>query len=242
MTLNWQIETYETVESTQDAIRERLQKNPAEGLVVQAIQQTRGRGRQGRLWFSPPGNLYLSILLKPAGDLTSLGQLSLVSSLSVCLALEQIYGKDRNFLLKWPNDILLKGVKCSGILLESETDRNGDVKALILGIGVNLLSAPADIGIALEPATNSKVPLGSVRDAVLQSVKENYTLWQKEGFTPFRKSWLERTVPAQTQISVGHGNAMKSGLFEDIDLKGNLVLQGPEGRSRTIASGEVFFM
>ncbi len=242
MSVNWRIETYETLESTQDTLREGLKQNPEEGFVIQAIQQTRGRGRQGRLWFSPPGNLYLSTLLKPEGDLSLVGQLSLVSCLSVCKALEEIYGLDRNFILKWPNDILLHGKKCSGILLQTETGRNGEVEAVILGIGINILSAPVEVGIALEDATGISVPLASIRDAVLQSLAQNYSVWRQEGFAPFRGQWLEKTVPAQTAMSVGHGKSLKSGMFQDIDPKGGLVLKTTDGKNLTVTSGEVLFM
>jgi BirA family biotin operon repressor/biotin-[acetyl-CoA-carboxylase] ligase len=165
-----------------------------------------------------------------------------VSCLSVCKALEKIYGQDRNFLLKWPNDILLHGRKCSGILLETETGRNAEVEAVILGIGINILSAPAEVGIALEDATGIGVPLASIRDTVLQILAHDYTLWRQEGFAPFRRQWLEKTVPAQTVMSVGHGNSLKSGMFQDIDPKGGLVLKTPDGRNLTVTSGEVLFM
>lgn len=242
MSVHWQIETYETLESTQETLRERLKQNPPEGLVVQAITQTRGRGRQGRLWFSPPGNLYLSVLLKPQGDLTALGQLSLVTSLSVCKALEEIYGKDHGFLLKWPNDILLQGKKCSGILLETEKDEPTGEKILIVGIGINIAAAPPEIGIALDPATGIMTPLADLRDSVLKNLGELYSIWQKQGFAALRGEWLSRSFAPQTSLKVGSGKTSKSGMFQEIDAQGSLILKDSRGQNLAISSGEVFFM
>ncbi|MCB1839738.1 MAG: biotin--[acetyl-CoA-carboxylase] ligase [Alphaproteobacteria bacterium] len=242
MSVHWLIETYETLTSTQDMIRDRLGENPPEGLVVQAIQQTRGRGRQGRSWFSPPGNLYLSVLLKPVNGLCGIGQLSLVSCLSLSNTLAEMYGLDQKLLLKWPNDILLEGRKCAGILLETETDEKGAFKGVILGMGVNVVSAPPEMGTALQASTDRKVALADLREALLERLEEDYQRWQKQGFTPFRSEWVSKTVGSGTPLSIGHGKTSRAGTFEDIDPEGSLILAEPGGNRITVSSGEVFFM
>lgn len=242
MSLNWSIETYERLSSTQDEMKARLapggaQSLPPEGLVIQAIEQSAGRGRQGRLWFSPPGNLYISLLLRPACSLAQAGALSLVISYSLARALESLCGPDAGFVLKWPNDVLLEGRKCAGILLETETGPNGALHYVIAGIGVNLVSAPPETGIALGAAHT--IALADLRDAVLDAVREDYNQWRVRGFAPFREKWLRRAFAPGTEISVGADKAKIAGTFKTVDHNGNLVMTDAQGRERTLASGEI---
>jgi len=171
-----------------------------------------------------------------------LGQLSLVSSLSVCKALEGIFGQDQGFLLKWPNDILLQQKKCSGILLEAEKDETGHGHNVILGIGVNIAAAPPEIGIALQPSTGIKTSLANVRDAILLSLGHHYAVWQEQGFAPLRNEWLLKTFKTNTKIRVGSGETAKSGLYQEIDAQGSLIMKDSAGQKVAISSGEVFFM
>lgn len=243
MSLNWSIETYERLSSTQDEMKARLASGahapPPEGLVIQAIEQTAGRGRQGRLWFSPPGNLYISLLLKPECALPQAGALSLVISYSLARALEKLCGPGAGFVLKWPNDILLDGMKCAGILLETETDEYGALQHVIAGVGVNIVSAPPETGIALNTGSVRNVALADLRDAVLEAVREDYLQWRVRGFAPFREKWLQRAFAPGTEISVGADKAKIAGTFKTVDHNGNLVMTDAQGRERSIASGEI---
>lgn len=243
MTLRWSIETYERLASTQDEMKSRLREQAAtdvpEGLVIQAIEQSAGRGRQGRLWLSPPGNLYMSVLLKPACPVAQAGSLSLLICYSVGRALEALCGPGQGFQLKWPNDVLLKGKKCAGILLESETDEKGALQHVIAGIGVNLASAPAEVGIALNAACFSGLSLTETRDGILENLHEDYDVWGKEGFSPFADSWLKRTIRPGTPITAGAHSARISGAFKTIDINGNLIVIDESGQDRTFASGEI---
>lgn len=244
MPLNWTIETYERLSSTQDEMKARLtpggnQTPPPEGLVIQAIEQSAGRGRQGRLWFSPPGNLYISLLLKPECSLPQAGALSLVISYSLARALEKLCGADASVVLKWPNDVLLEGRKCAGILLETGTDSQGALQYVIAGIGVNLVSAPAETGIALNASRLQNITLADLRDAVLENIREDYLQWRVRGFAPFREKWLQRGFAAGTDISVGADKSKIAGTFKTVDHNGNLVMTDAQGQERTIASGEI---
>ena len=242
MTLTWSIETYERLSSTQDELKDRLNQGDevTEGLVIQAIEQNAGRGRQGRLWYSPPGNLYMSLLLKPGCSLARSGSLSLVMALSIVRALERLAGEQIGITLKWPNDVFLNGKKCAGVLLETETDASGNLSHVIAGIGINVITAPADLGTALYDDRKFKsLTLSGIRDKILQEIARDYPVWLKKGFAPFKEEWLKRTCKTGTEITVGHFDRAIRGTFSSIDEKGNLIITDPEGQERKIASGEI---
>lgn len=244
---DWSLEIFETLPSTQDEIRERLKQKqgslpPPEGLLVQAIEQTAGRGRHGRLWYSPPGNLYLSFLLKPQISANQCGSLSLVLSLSVLSALENSRGLDKSkasLTLKWPNDILLNGKKCAGILLETEVDTSGRIENVIAGIGVNLSSAPPETGTSLSEVTNPPPSLSELRGEILAAIAGDYAIWRLQGFAPFHSRWQENSYPLDSILTVGIDKKRHTGRFKGIDPDGNLLLLSEEGKTLVFPSGEI---
>lgn len=123
-----------SISSTNDLLREMADNGAPEWTAVMAENQTAGRGRMGRKWHSPPGNLYLSVLLRPGMESGELSRMSLLMSLAVYHAISQ---KGVTLRLKWPNDILWKGRKLAGILLEGKT-MGAEVIHVIAGIGINL--------------------------------------------------------------------------------------------------------
>ncbi len=141
----------ETVDSTNNAAKQLAREGAAAGMVVWAMQQTAGRGRRGRSWVSPPGNLYASLLLRPSCPPEEAAQLGFVTALAVADALEEMAPGLPPIACKWPNDVLVGGRKIAGILLESEIGADQNLAFLIIGLGVNLVFAPAD---AEFPATS----------------------------------------------------------------------------------------
>ena len=136
---DYRLVTVDTVDST-NAEAKRLaaegeEKSP-DGTIIWAKEQTDGRGRRGRKWHSPPGNLYCSLILRPDVALAKAAELSFVAGLAVFDALGSVGEPGHQVHLKWPNDVLLNGGKVAGILLESIGD------FLAIGIGVNLAHAP----------------------------------------------------------------------------------------------------
>ena len=126
--------------STNDEAKARAAAGAPDGTVVWARQQRAGRGRRGRDWVSPPGNLYVSVILRPACEARHVAQLSFVAALAVLDLVDgPLPGRAR---CKWPNDILVDGAKVAGILLESALEPGGRVDWVVLGIGVNLASHP----------------------------------------------------------------------------------------------------
>ncbi|MEZ5813590.1 MAG: biotin--[acetyl-CoA-carboxylase] ligase [Alphaproteobacteria bacterium] len=218
MPFDWDIEVFETLSSTQDLCKERAVAGAGEGAGVQAICQSAGRGRRGRVWFSGQGNLTFSFVLRPGCDVSLIGQISVLMG----VALARTIGDGA--VLKWPNDVFVSGKKCAGVLIDSDLDGRR-VRWLVVGIGVNTANAP-DMGMAL----------GIERDGFLGRLLEQiavcYEGWRARGFEEFREEWLGRTYAKGTKLNAG--------LFETLDGFGNLVVRGGQNRLQTISAGDVY--
>jgi BirA family biotin operon repressor/biotin-[acetyl-CoA-carboxylase] ligase len=142
--VEWKIHTYAQLESTQDYVRSVAEDEEffAEGVVIQALAQTKGRGRHGNEWQSPMGNLYMSVLLRPECPAQAAGQLSFVVAVALSAAMGEVLADGHVKTLKWPNDILIDGKKVAGILLESNISKLGIVDYVVAGMGVNIMAAP----------------------------------------------------------------------------------------------------
>lgn len=222
----------------------------AHGTVLTASRQTAGRGRHGRGWVSPIGNLYLSVLLRPCCALSAASQLGFVASLSVADALAPLLPVDAAPECKWPNDVLAGGGKIAGILLESAgPDAAGNVEWVVVGIGANAAEAPdapAEGGaglraVSLASLAGSSPEPTALADAVLTRFAAHYGNWETEGFAPIRRGWLARTRPRGSVMEVRLPRQKLQGRFEEIDATGALVLSTTDGARRTIAAGDVYF-
>lgn len=238
MTPAWRIETFDRIQSTQETVKSRAAKGEAKGLVVQAFQQTGGKGRHGREWVSPAGNLYLSILLRPDCDARRIGEFSFIAALALYESvLEHV--QDRSLLtLKWPNDVLLKGKKCAGILLESGLKPGGEVDWLVIGIGLNILSAPP-IGSALADYAQDLPGIALIRDKLLNHINAYISLWQAKGFNEIKRLWVDRAHRPGAPLQIKLGETLKQGYFHDIDEGGNLLLRLENGGIETITAGDI---
>lgn len=232
--INWKVHTYATLPSTQDYVKELVEEGLPEGIVVQALMQTKGHGRHGRKWESPMGNLYMSVLLRPNCAVEEAGQISFVASLAVSDTIDKYIAKGHDKSLKWPNDVLIDGKKVSGIIMEKEAD------GYALGFGVNIMSAPED-AIALQDVWTGQVAVHPFRDTLLEEFGKLYALWQKNGFELIRKRWLEQAHGVNKSITVNLANKKIDGTFRTIDGHGTLMLEEESGKEIAITSGDVYF-
>jgi BirA family biotin operon repressor/biotin-[acetyl-CoA-carboxylase] ligase len=220
------------VGSTNDWLLARATELP-DGHWVIADRQTAGRGRRGRAWSDGAGNLMASVLVHADGPVQ---QLSFVAALALHTALARWVPADR-IRLKWPNDLLLDGVKVSGILLE----RSGN--ALVIGFGANLASAPLDTE---RPATSlagagiaAPAPV-AVLDVLIAAFAEYRGLWATQGFDPIRTRWLALAAGVGDRIAARLGSETLEGCFEGIEADGALTLRLDDGQLRPVHAGEVF--
>ena len=227
------------VGSTNDEARRLAQTGgAADFLVITATEQTSGRGRRGRRWVSPPGNLHCSILLT-VGRLAEAAQLGFVAAVALVDALAELVPKAQ-VRCKWPNDVLADGAKVAGMLLESAGEG-----WLVLGIGIDVVAAPPPDQVGYPAASLAGLGFGGDAGAVLAALCAALgpwvERWRDEGFSPIRLAWLERCRGLGQPIVVRLETETLTGLFAGLDGDGALLLdQGGDGQRRLMA-GDVFF-
>jgi len=167
----WSLIALDSVESTNDEAKRRAERGAADGTVVCARAQTAGRGRRGRRWSSPEGNLYVSIILRTDKPPAEAAQLSLATGLALAEALEGLLPEGVTVRCKWPNDVLVDGCKIAGILLESSGAARVDW--IVVGCGVNVVSHP---DLAAYPATDLSAAGcdGVTVERVLEALKDRF--------------------------------------------------------------------
>lgn len=234
----------DVVDSTNDEAKRLLAAGAEEGTLVWARAQRGGRGRDGRRWDSPAGNLYASLLLRPDGPPGEVAQLGFVAALAVGTGIGAFVPPLVALTLKWPNDILLDGRKVAGILLETEGVGAEGVDGLVVGFGVNVRIFPAEARV---PAT-SIAAVGGESDVeparVLEAIARQFLAWthrwRTEGFAPIRQAWLARAHGLGGPITVRLPRETIEGRFKGIDAHGLLELETGQG-PRLISAGDVFF-
>ncbi|GAA0572398.1 biotin--[acetyl-CoA-carboxylase] ligase [Rhizomicrobium electricum] len=239
--LGYRLLELEEVDSTNEEARRRAASGEPGPLWITAARQTKGKGRRGRVWTAPVGNLSATLLLRPSRRVVECAQLSFVAALA---AADMLALHVPDVALKWPNDVLVGGRKIAGILLESEAAADGTVAWLAIGIGVNLKAFPDDTELPATAVAALGRPAPSPQDALLDLADRFakwYEAWRAAGFAPVREAWLARAHGLGARIRVRLAREETTGVFRDIDDAGALVLALPGGVTRTIAAGEVFF-
>lgn len=235
---------YTSLPSTNnEAKRLASEEQGSDGTIVWSVEQTAGKGRKNRQWVSPPGNLYSSVILRPAVTLENAAQASFLPALAVASFLAASISK-HDIAFKWPNDVLLSGKKVCGILLDSGSWENLDQKWLVLGCGINLAHSPSETRF---PATSIQEHAGVMSD--VEEALESYAAhlyywvqrWTREGFQPIRQAWLEKATGLDTVINVDLGERRVKGIFKGLNSHGALELETENG-VRTIGAGDVYFM
>ena len=232
----WEWIDYKEAESTNDIAKEKSGKACGKKFVITAEKQTKGRGRLGRKWKSYKGNLFASLGIEI--EISQLGELIFVVGLSLLEAIRHLSPK-ADIKLKWPNDVLLKGKKISGILLEK-----GEGDYIIIGIGVNISKSPQDKDV-IYPATNLKDEgIKTTRidflKVYLDAFDKNLFIWHQDSFEEIKKSWLKNVKGLGKEIIISMDNDTKEGIFEGVDDNGLLLLRGSDGVKK-IYAGDVFY-
>jgi BirA family transcriptional regulator, biotin operon repressor / biotin---[acetyl-CoA-carboxylase] ligase len=229
------------VGSTNDEARGLALAGAGEGTVVLAAAQSAGRGRHGRAWDSPEGNLYASLLVRPMRPLAESAQLAFAAALAMAEAIEG-RGPVR-VALKWPNDLLVGGAKLGGFLLETDGEPGSHCAFLIIGSGVNLASHPDGLPY---PATSLRahgieVTPEDLLGAYLGRFRDWHGIWRNRGFAPVRAAWLARAHGLLGPIALHLRERRLEGRFVDLAESGALLLEEPGGGLRLVTAGDVLF-
>jgi BirA family transcriptional regulator, biotin operon repressor / biotin---[acetyl-CoA-carboxylase] ligase len=234
---------HESIGSTNDEAKRLAHFGAVDGTVIWALEQTAGRGRRGRVWISPRGNLYLSLILRPERPAGSAAQLGFVAALAVGAAVRALVPQAERLQYKWPNDVLLNRRKIAGVLLESEIVGPEKPSFVVVGVGVNLAASPRGTEF---PATSIKeeglgsVPPETMLEEFVDHFQSYFGTWRKEGFSPVRAIWLASAATAAgEEIRIRREAVTLAGRFLDIDGEGNLLLDCA-GECRRITAGELF--
>jgi BirA family biotin operon repressor/biotin-[acetyl-CoA-carboxylase] ligase len=225
--------------STNDDVASLAREGAPEGIWLRAVRQSGGRGRQGREWHSPPGNLYASTLVRLRPGDPPAPTLALVAAVALHEVACAFVVAGVEIEIKWPNDLLVAGAKLSGILLERVDD------SIVLGFGVNLADHPDEIA---RPAINMGMLGGApdparFLDALASSFARWLERWREEGLDPVRARWLAVAHPVGTALSTHNASGARvDGVFDGLDESGALRLRLADGTSRVIHAGDVFLV
>jgi BirA family biotin operon repressor/biotin-[acetyl-CoA-carboxylase] ligase len=233
------IRTVAETGSTNDDVASLARAGEPEGVWVRAERQSGGRGRQGREWHSPPGNLHASTLVRLRPGDPPAPTLALVAAVALQEVASGFVAGGLAVEIKWPNDLLVAGAKLSGILLE----RTGD--SIVVGFGVNLADHPDQIA---RPAINMGM-LGGAPDPArfLEALAASFARWigrwREEGLEPIREAWLAAAHSLGTALSThAAGGARVEGLFDGLDESGALRLRLADGSVQVVHAGDVFLI
>jgi len=235
---------FETIGSTQDYVKDLAAKGELIPCWVRADSQNSGRGRRGREWVSRKGNLYASGLYPWTASERLKPLVSFVVAVALAETLESYISSDL-IALKWPNDVLVKGAKIAGILLEAGEGW------LTIGVGLNLEHhpevTPYPVTHLLEHVDPEQLdvaePIYAGADPILaqlaQKIETGIHTLQTEGFASIREKWLSRAARQGEVIKVNLGQEMVEGVFETLSENGALQLRLSNGTLRDIVAGDV---
>ena len=241
----YRLAEFESLDSTNEQARRLATDGAPDGTVVWAKSQTAGRGRQGRQWHSPEGNLYCSIIIRPEMPAANAAQFSFVTALALGEGVSDLLPDGIEMRYKWPNDLLLDGRKAAGILLESSGAANGRLDWLVVGTGLNIETFPQISGgyraTSLRAVGARVLALPDILARFIVEFAHWRARWQNEGLAVVREAWLERAAQLGEDITVRLPGGEMSGRFSGLDEGGALLLEMDDGTRRTITAGDVFF-
>lgn len=217
-----------------------------------ALKQTAGRGRRGRAWETPAGNLAASLLIVPGCDPAIAATLGFVAGVALNRALaaslpngsirQGLDGANR-IALKWPNDVLADGAKLAGILLEAQKRPDGQ-HAVVIGFGVNIVSAPEGLPY---PATSlrtlgDEVSAETIFSALAEEWVVAYELWDNgRNVADILRLWRASAAGIGAEVAVKREGDVVRGIFESIDDTGRLIVRANDNSRIAISAGDVHF-
>jgi len=236
----WRLRVVAEAPSTSDLLAALAAEGAPAGTAVLARRQTAGRGRAGRGWESPDGNLHLSVLLRPEAPVPQAPLFGLAAAVALADAAASTLPPEVPLRLKWPNDVLLADAKAGGILCEATAGPGGGIAHLVLGIGVNLACAPAlpDRPTACFAAFGPPPDPVAFAARLLEALGHSLEQLAAEGFAPVRAAWLARGPAPGSPVTVRGAGVPQRGRFVGLAEDGALLLE-QDGQILAISAGEI---
>ncbi|MFQ5921180.1 MAG: biotin--[acetyl-CoA-carboxylase] ligase [Nitrososphaerales archaeon] len=243
------IRHFSVLDSTQDVAIRLAEGGASEGMIVLAERQRRGRARVGRRWIAPEGGIWFSIILRPKLLPAESTILPLMGALAICNPMRQEYRLDAR--LKWPNDVIIRGRKVSGILAEMscEADR---INYIVMGIGVNANNSSRRVektvkgtegyyGVtSLMDELGAKVDRAALVRRILAEFEDLYTDLGARGADRIISSWKERSATLGMTVTVAFNEMCFEGKAIDLDYDGALLVKLPDGDIKRVLAGDVY--
>lgn len=238
------IRVFQETASTNDVADRLGRDGVAEGVVIFAESQTRGRGRLGRRWISPKGKgLWFSVLLRPALPPQQVTRITVMAATAAARAIERLTGLNPE--IKWPNDLLLGGRKVAGILTEMQAELE-QVRYVVLGIGIDVNFGETDFPLELRPlATSLRLETGepverpALAATLLQELDTDYRRLRQGRFASIAAEWADRCGTLGRHIRLQLGSRILEGRAEALDPSGALIIRTDHGRIETVVGGEI---
>jgi BirA family biotin operon repressor/biotin-[acetyl-CoA-carboxylase] ligase len=240
----------DTTASTNDDALAAARRGDPGRLWITARRQTAGRARQGRSWMSPEGNLYASLLLIDPCEPVLAPQLGFVAGVALHEAVsEVITSRLPHLALKWPNDLLLDRAKVAGLLLEAHHLGMMRAFAVVIGVGVNVATAPEDVPYpaAALRSVSPDLEVEALLHALACSFARHFEAWRSaavsdaaERFAPIRREWTRRAAGIGEPVTVRLPSGERRGRFAGLDSVGRLELQTTFGLE-LIDAGDLYF-
>lgn len=236
------LHTYGRVGSTNTAAAELAESGAPEGTLVTAEEQTRGRGRQGRTWHSPPGlGIWMSLVLRPTCAPADAAALPLVAGLAIAAAIREVANVTTQ--VKWPNDVLIDGKKVAGVLCESAIEGQA-IRYSIMGIGINVNHLETELPQSIRAAATSvriasgrKQPRVGLMAATLRALEARLELFHAHGFAALRPEFQTVSCLSGKRLRIAQGKKSLEGVFVDVAPDGALMIDS-QNRIIRIQAGE----
>jgi BirA family biotin operon repressor/biotin-[acetyl-CoA-carboxylase] ligase len=234
------IHYYEALPSTMDVAMELGIKGAAEGTLVLAETQTKGKGRLGRSWFSPKyKGIYMSLILRPRFEPEKTPLLTLLCAVSICEAIKEYCGLDPQ--IKWPNDILIHHKKVAGILTELNAEMD-EVNFVVIGMGLNVNNDKKALisgATSLREAKGEPVSRPALLQAVLRKIEANYSALENKGPKTIIEKWREHSITLGRRVKVYSHHQHIEGEAVNIDSDGGLLVRKDSGITQKVMAGDV---
>ncbi|ADU30164.1 biotin--[acetyl-CoA-carboxylase] ligase [Evansella cellulosilytica] len=235
----------DTVTSTQQVAYKLLGEGAPHGTLIVANEQTSGRGRLGREWYSPANTgIWMSLIMRPNIEMQQTPQLTLVAAVALARAIKEATNYDVQ--IKWPNDLIFNGKKIAGILTEMQSDPDR-VKSVIIGIGINVNQQTfpesiANIASSLSLETRETFHRVAIIEHFLREFQWLYHTYLEKGFSFIKPLWEARAISIGEEILAKTANGELKGVAEGISDEGVLLLKDSEGNSHRIYSADIHLL